>query len=151
MNNRSECVVSFISNLMPSYCGCRVDGAWCAESLDDGTLITPVVDESDDPSDAFVRVRWQGDVARQSEVLADSIATVAVVRHVNLHYSGQPIERTAKEIEFLSRHYQFKTGGALYLPCEKVPTGLAVSVAAAVGRLGEAAVIEVLKKATGFA
>lgn len=150
MKHRSESVVSFISNLMPSYHGRRIGELWCAESLDDGTLIFPIAEEFDTTSDAFLRVCWQGHSERESEVLADSLATVAVVRHIELHYCGQPIERAARELQFLSQHYQFKTGGSLYLPYDKVPAGLANAVASAVGRLGDAAVIELLKKAVGF-
>lgn len=128
-----------------------MDDIWCAESLDDGTLILPVQDvEAGPDGDAWVVVRWQGDAGRQSEVHADSIATIAVVRHFQLHYAGQPAERMAREMEALSQHYEFKTGGQLYLPYERAPTGLVAAVHGALGRLGEASVIELLKKAAGL-
>ena|SRR5690606_10445833 len=149
--SKSRSVVSFIANLMPSYHGRSLNDVVCAESLDDGTLIIPdQSDELDRHDDGWVFVRWQGDAGRQSEVLADSIATVAVVRHVQLHYAGQPIARMASEIEGLSQHYEFKTGGHLYLPYERAQSGLVSVVNRALGRLGEAAVIEVLKKSAGL-
>lgn len=148
---RSERVVSFIANLMPSYQCCLVNDVPSAQSLDDGTLIIPVLDEqSGAAGDAWVSVRWQGDPARQTEVQADSVAAIAVVRHMRLHFAGQPLERMAREMEALAQHYEFKTGGSLYLPYERAPVGVLPVVRTAVSRLGESAVIEILKKAAGI-
>jgi len=148
---KSERVVSFISNLVPSYQSRLINEVACAESLDDGTLIIPIIDEQADAvGDAWVSIRWQGDPARQAEVQADSVATIAVVRHMRLHYAGQPLERMAREMEALAQHYEFKTGGSLYLPYERAPAGVLPVVRTAVARLGESAVIEVLKKAAGI-
>lgn len=86
---KSELVVSFIANLMPSYQFRVVNDVACAESLDDGTMIVPVLDEQTDAvGDAWVSVRWQGDPGRQTEVQADSVPTIAVVRHIRLHFAG---------------------------------------------------------------
>lgn len=151
---KSERVVSFIANLMPSYHGRRVNGDWAAESLDDGTLILPIEEGSAkdiDYDDAgFVRIFWQGDRTREAVVVGDYVATIAVVRHVNLHYAGQPADRLDFELEGLAAHYHFKTGGGLYLPYERVSENFFSVMSRALGRLGEAGVIEVLKKAAGF-
>jgi hypothetical protein len=53
-------------------------------------------------------------------------------------------------MEGLSQHYEFKTGGQLYLPYERAPNGLVSAVHGALARLGEAGVIELLKKGAGF-
>lgn len=146
---KSAAIVSFIGNLMPSYHSRSVDGSRCAESLDDGTLIFPVDQAESDLEDGWVIVRWQADPTRQSEMLGDLLATIAVVRHVQLHYAGQPAERLASELEMLAQHYEIKTGGSLYLPYERVPTGVAALVRKAMGRLGERGLIELLTKAVG--
>lgn len=144
---KSEAIVAFIANLMPSYQSRTVDEKLCAESLDDGTQIFHVDESESEPDDGWVLVRWQADRTRNSEVLGDLIATVAVVRHVNLHYQGQPAERLAAELEMLAQHYEIKTGGGLYLPYEKVPTGVVPLVRKAMSKFGERGLIELLTKA----
>lgn len=71
------------------------------------------------------------------------------VRYVQLHYTGQPRDRLANELELLAQHYEFKTGGSLYLPYERVPTGVSALVQKAMQRLGERGLIELLAKAAG--
>lgn len=56
----------------------------------------------------------------------------------------------ARETEALAQHYEFRTGGRLNLPYERAPAGVLPFVRTAVARLGESAVIEVLKKAAGI-
>lgn len=151
MNDQSAAVVGFISNLMPLYDGEHHEHTWCARSLEDGTLILPVLDPDDeDPENAFVRVRWQGAQERESVVSGGYLATLAVVRYVQLHQAGQPAKRVTAELEHLAQHFSYKTGCSLYLPYERPGADLSSAVRRAVGRLGEGAVVNMLTKAVGF-
>ena len=147
----SAAVVDFIAGLMPLYDGERLDRVWCARSLEDGTLMIPLpAAEDDDPDNAFVRVRWQGTAAGEQIVSGRYVATIAVVRYVQFHATGQPAERTAAELAHMSQHFTFKTGLSLYLPYETSGPELVSAVRKAVGRIGESAVVNVLTKAAGF-
>jgi hypothetical protein len=80
MTNKSQAVVHFLASLIPLYSGEQHEGTWCARSLHDGTLVLPV-DESDrDEERGTVRVRWQGDPARASDVDGDDLVAVALER-----------------------------------------------------------------------
>ena len=151
MNEQSVAVVSFIANLMPVYDGEHLEGAWCARSLEDGTLILPALEPSDEAlENAFVRVRWQGAPERESVASGGYLATLAVVRYVQLHQAGQPSKRIAAELEHLAQHFTYKTGCSLYLPYERPGADLAGAVRGAVSRLGEGVVVNLLTKAAGF-
>lgn len=144
--SQSEAIVGFIANLIPLYNGEHVDGVWCARALSDGTLILPL--RGDDEGDAFVTVRWQGDPLRTSQVLASLIATLAVGRYVEFHSMAKSSKETGAEMERLADHYRFKTGNSLHF--EAIDPALAELVSKAISRLGEAAVIEALKKTLGM-
>lgn len=144
--NQSQAIVDFIANLIPLYDGEGVEGVWCARALSDGTLILPL--EGDGECDAFVTVRWQGDPLRTSQVLASLIATLAVGRYVEFHSIAKTPKETRIEIERLAEHYRFKTGNSLHF--ETIDPALADLVSKAISRLGEAAVIEALKKVLGM-
>ncbi|UOF15589.1 hypothetical protein IEQ11_02675 [Lysobacter capsici] len=152
MTSKSAAIVGFIANLMPLYEGEHVDDHWCARSLTDGTLILPF-DEAAAGIDAaeeqgWVRVRWQGDPNREIETYGSNIATLAVVRYVELHQVGQPAKRVISEVEGLAQHFTFKTGCSLYLPYDKdISPDLVSAVKTAVNRIGEKALIGLLLKA----
>lgn len=154
MTSKSAAIVGFIANLMPLYEGERVDDFWCARSLTDGTLILPVDEASagvdGTEEDGWVRVRWQGDPGREIETGGSNIATLAVVRYVELHQVGQPAKRVTSEIEGLAQHFTFKTGCSLYLPYDNdISPDLVSVVRTAVSRIGEKALIGLLLKAIG--
>jgi hypothetical protein len=144
--SQSQAIVGFIANLIPLYSGEGVDGVWCARALSDGTLILPL--EGDDEGDAFVTVRWQGDPLRTSVVLASLVATLAVGRYIEFHSMAKSPKETGSEMERLAEHYRFKTGNSLHF--EAIDPALAELVGKAISRLGEAAVIEALKKILGM-
>lgn len=155
MTSKSAAIVSFIANLMPLYEPEQVGDTRCARSLEDGTLILPVdeaaVGVDPDEEQGWVRVRWQGDSSREVETDGSNIATLAVVRYVELHQMGQPATRVISEIEGLAQHFTFKTGCSLYLPYDKDMSPNTVSVVrAAVSRMGEKALVDLLLKAMGL-
>jgi hypothetical protein len=149
MDGRSAAIVSFIANLMPLYDGERVGEVWAARSLQDGTLLLPLDESGWDEERGTVLVRWQGDPARGQQVEGSYLATLAVVKYVELHQLGQPAERVTAELEHLAQHFQFKTGCDLYLPETHTSPDLVTVVHKAVRRLGEDAVSSLLLKALG--
>lgn len=116
MSNKSAAIVGFIANLLPLYFGERQDDRWCARSLQDGTLILPFNAEDDPDDEGWVRIHWQGDPLRQTDVLGDRIATLALERYVRLHGVGAREEAIAAELWFMAEHFHFKTGCHIYLP-----------------------------------
>ena len=150
MEGKSAAIVRFIANLMPLYDGEKVGEAWAARSLQDGTLLLPVDESEWDEELGTVLVRWQGDPAREQQVEGTYLATLAVVRYVELHQLGQPVERVAAELEHLAQHFQFKTGAHLYLPATGTSPDLVDAVHRAVGRLGEDAVSALLLRTVGL-
>ncbi len=147
IDNSSQRIVNFIGNLYPLYVQEDVNGVWCARSLSDGTLILPL-GEPEDSSDGFVSVHWQGDPTRRTEVQGVFIASVAVARYVELNHTATHSKPMRDAMEHISNHFTVKTGEALTF--EAPDSGLLSLVGQAVGRLGEAAVIEVLKKQLGL-
>jgi len=146
---QSESIVAFIANLLPLYQGEEHEGRWCARSLTDGTLILPVVHpDAENADDGWVTVHWQGDPARQSTVLATQMASVAIARYVELHHTATFSKAMRDEMAQMSHHFTVKTGE--HLAFELPDSGLFELVGKAVGRLGEAAVIEILKQHVGL-
>lgn len=131
---------------MPLYFGERDRNSWCARDLRDGTLIMPFSKEEDMENEGWIRVCWQGDPQRQTEVLGQQIATLALERYVRLHGIGVDEEAIAAELYFLARHFTFKTGCSICLPQLKAPPHPAVRV---VQRMGEGVLINLLSKLTG--
>ena len=146
MNNKSAAIVGFIANLMPLYSGERHEALWCARSLQDGTLILPFGPREDTEDEGWIRVCWQGDQQRQTEVLGDKIATLALERYVRLHGVGADEEAISAELYFLAQHFTFKTGRHAYLPQLKKPAHPAVR---AVRRMGEGVLVNLLSKVAG--
>jgi len=116
MSEKSDAIVHFIANLMPLYQGEQHDGEWCARSLTDGTLILPVDESGDVDEGGWVRVRWQGDTAREQEVQGELLASVTLERFVRFHGVGFSEEAIAAELGYMARHFTFKTGCHVYLP-----------------------------------
>lgn len=142
----SKRIVAFIANLLPLYVGEQVNDIWCARSLQDGTLILPA-DGVDVPDD-FVLVHWQGDPTRRTEVQGVFIASLAVARYVELHHTATHSKSMRSEMEHISDHFTVKTGEVLTFDASD--SGLLNLVGQAIGKLGEAAVIELLKKQVGL-
>lgn len=151
MTSKSASIVGFIANLMPLYVGERVGDDWCARSLADGTLILPVNEAADvDPGheEGWVRVHWQGDPGRETEALGSHMASIALVRYIEMQSLGQPAKRVASEFEFMASHFSFKTGGSLDLLHQTdVSPDLISLLKTTVGRWGERAVFAALMKA----
>lgn len=149
MTSKSAAIVGFIANLMPLYEPEQLGDIWCARSLTDGTLVLPV-DEATagvdpDEEQGWVRVRWQGDPNREIETFGANIATLAVIRYIELNSLGQPAKKVAVELEHLERHFMFKTGCSLYLHAEiEAPSALMVAVRKAAGRMGERALADLI-------
>ena len=150
MEGKSAAIVRFIANLMPLYDGEKVGEAWAARSLQDGTLLLPLDESEWDEELGTVLVRWQADPAREQRVEGTYLATLAVVRYVELHQLGQPAERVAAELEHLAHHFQVKTGCNLYLPDVDTSPRLSEVLQKAVSRLGEDAVSNLLLRAMGL-
>lgn len=146
-DNPSQRIVNFIGQLLPLYVQENVNGVWCARSLTDGTLILPI-DAPEDTGDGFVAVHWQGDPCRRTEVQGVFIASVAVARYVELHHTATFSKPMRDEMEHISHHFTVKTGEELTF--DAPDSGLLGLVGQAVGKLGEAAVIEILKKQVGL-
>ncbi|MEO9091112.1 MAG: hypothetical protein ABI247_12355 [Rhodanobacter sp.] len=142
-------VVRFIAGLMPLYDDEGHDGAWCARSLTDGTLIFPV-DESDwDEERGTVKVWWQGDAKREQLAQGTHLASLALERYVRLHGVGYSEEAIAWELWYMARHFHFKTGCYVYLPqLPEPPTRLQKAGRKAL-QMGQGLLVNLLSKLSG--
>lgn len=146
-DNLSQRIVTFIGHLLPLYVEECVNGVWCARSLADGTLILPI-DDPEKSADGSVAIHWQGDHTRRTEVQGIFIASLAIARYTELHHTATYSKDMRIEMEHMSNHFTVKTGETLVF--ESPDSGLFELIAKAVGKLGEAAVIEILKKQVGL-
>ena len=149
MSDKSAAVVKFIASLMPHYTLEQVNEAWCARSLEDGTLISPADESESDEPRGIVRVQWQGSPDREQEADGTAIAALALVRYVELHQLAQPDKRKATMYAELAFHFQLKTGCVLPTPEYLQDSALSDALARAVGRFGESAVVNALLKMLG--
>jgi hypothetical protein len=150
MQSRSSAIVSFIANLLPLYDGERHGDLWCARSMQDGTLIVPVDESAWDEERGTVLIRWQGDAAREQLVEGTYLATLALVRFVELNGLGLPQKVVRLELEQLAQHFYFKTGCHLDFPANQPSSNLNKAVFDAVQRLGESTVTSLLLRAAGL-
>ncbi len=146
MTVKSATIVSFIANLLPLYYGECQGEAWCARSLQDGTLILPFNPREDVDDEGWVRIQWQGDPQRQTEALGTSIAALALERYVRLHGVGADEEAIADELWFMAEHFRFKTGCHIDLPQLRKPVHPAVRTAK---RMGEGVLVNFISKIAG--
>lgn len=146
LSNRSTAIVGFVGNLAPLFWGERHGEFWCARSLHDGTLILPFSADEDAEDEGWVRVLWQGDPSRQTEILGASIATLALERYVRLHGVGADEESIAAELYFMAEHFTYKTGCHAYLPQLRMPAHPAIRAAK---RMGEGVLVSLLSKVAG--
>ncbi|WP_448670192.1 hypothetical protein [Pseudoxanthomonas mexicana] len=147
MSNKSAAIVRFIANLMPLYQGERHDGHWCARSVQDGTLILPLGPE-DDPDDAgWIRLHWQGDPMRQTEMQGDQIAALALERYVRLHGTGASEDAIAAELWFMAKHFHHKTGCDVDLPQLPEPSHPLVRTAK---QMGQGVLVNLMSKIAGI-
>lgn len=144
MSGKSEAVVGFIANLLPLYDGERHDDLWCARSLIDGTLILPIDDSHDDDQLGWVRVRWQGDPAREQEARGDMLASVALERYVRLHGTGYDEEAIAGELWYMARHFHFKTACRIYLPQLREPPSITSRVLKHATEIGKGVLVNLI-------
>ncbi len=143
----SQSIVDFIGHLLPLYVQEEFGGVRCARSLVDGTLIVPF-EEPEDEQNGWVKIHWQGDPARVSEVQGVFIASVAVARYVELHHRATHAKNTQSAMAHLSDHFVVKTGESLVF--DAPDSELVPLVGKAVTKIGETAVMELLKKQVGL-
>jgi hypothetical protein len=144
----SHRIVDFISKLLPLYIHEEVEGVWCARSLVDGTLILPM-DEPDDYEEGFVTVHWQGDSSRVTTVQGIFIASYAVTKYVELHTLAERSKDTNSEMIRLAHHFTVKTGKSLSFDIED-NSELFQLISKAVSKVGQASLIELIKKSIGL-
>lgn len=150
MSEKSEAIVGFIANLMPLYQGERHDGDWCACSLMDGTLILPIDESGNEEEEGWLRVRWQGDPAREQEVQGFLLASVALERYVRFHGIGFSEEALAAELGFMAQHFTYKTGCHVYLPQLPDPPSRLTKIARGALTMGQGVLVNVFSKVTGL-
>jgi hypothetical protein len=150
MPKSSDRYVTFISNLSPLYHHERVNNMWCARSLRDGTLLLPQRDIDESLDDDWITVWWQGDPSRATDVRGYQLASVALVDYVQFHSVGKSAKHAADLLEHLSQHFNYKTGGELYLPYAEEELRALGKVLETVKRVGPDLAWEVLKKSLGL-
>lgn len=129
---------------MPLYQGERHGGDWCARSLTDGTLILPVDESDNDEDEGWLRVRWQGDAAREQEVQGFLLASLALERYVRFHGVGYDEQALAGELGFLAQHFAHKTGCHLYLPQLPEPPTVADRVLKHAKEIGKGVLVNLI-------
>ncbi|WP_305803955.1 hypothetical protein [Stenotrophomonas sp. YIM B06876] len=147
MSGKGEAVVGFIANLLPLYDGEQHDDLWCARSLTDGALILPVDESGSDDEQGWVRVRWQGDPAREQETRGDMLASVALERYVRWHTVGYDEQAIANELWHMAQHFHFKTDCHVYLPQLREPLHPLVSVGKRALTMGQGVLVNLVSKA----
>lgn len=143
----SQSIVDFIGHLMPLYTQEWVGGALCARSLSDGTLVLPM-EEPQGEEGGWVSVHWQGDPNRSTQVQGVYMASIAIARYVELHHVATHSREMRTQMDHFSHHFTVKTGESLLF--EEPEESLMPLVLKAVGKFGETAVVEVLKKQLGL-
>ena len=146
MSAISRAVVGFLANLLPLYTGEQREGVWCARSLVDGTLVLPVDESGRDEERGAVRVLWQGDQLRTTEIDGSDLVTIALEHYVRLHGVGAHEDDIAAELWFMARHFHFKTGVSVYLPNLKEPPHPLLRTAK---RFGEGVLTNLASKVVG--
>jgi hypothetical protein len=136
--------VGFIANLLPIFTFDQVNDLNAARSLQDGTLIRPLV--VDEPCDEFVEVWWQGDSGRSTHVMTDLIASRAVVDFVRFHSVGKDPDYSKQLLDHLREHYEHKTSRSLYLPYADDGQSVGGNIIKGAKRYWPDAVWEILKK-----
>lgn len=149
MSEKSEAIVRFIANLMPLYQGEHHDGDWCARSLMDGTLILPIDESGDEEEEGWLRVRWQGDSAREQEVQGFLLASVALERYVRFHGIGFNEEAIAAELGFMAQHFTHKTGCHVYLPQLPDPPSRLTKITRGALTMGQGVLVNLISKPFG--
>lgn len=149
MSEKSEAIVGFIANLMPLYQGERHDGDWCARSLTDGTLILPVDESAHEEEEGWLRVRWQGDPAREQEIQGFLLASVALERYVRFHGIGFDEEAHAAELGFMAQHFTYKTGCHAYLPQLPDPPSRLTKITRGALTMGQGVLVNLISKPFG--
>ncbi len=148
-DGKSAAVVGFLANLMPLYTHEDRDGVWCARSLQDGTLVLPVDESAWDDARGTVRVHWQGDAARATEVDGGQLAALALERYVRLHGAGASEEAIVAELWFMAEHFHVKTDCHAYLPqLDAPPTAFKRGARSAV-TFGHGVLVNVVSKLLG--
>lgn len=146
MSHVSRAIVSFIANLSPLYDSLSIEGKPCAIDLGDGTRISPIDSDDDEP---WVSVHWQGDAGRSKDADATMIATLALVRYVQFHSIGFDSASQRAMLEQLRLHFTVKTGHSLYLPYHQDPEIQGSGIHAFAGDIGKEVLRVLLGKALG--
>lgn len=145
----SHRIVEFISHLLPLYVEEEVAGVWCARSLVDGTLILPMDETEEDHENGMVTVHWQGDPSRVTVTQGVFLASYAVTKYVELRHLAESAKDTKDEMRHLAHHFSVKTGESLSFDFED-DSELFRLIGKAVGKVGQATVIELIKKSVGL-
>ncbi|MEQ1526524.1 MAG: hypothetical protein ABL911_07250 [Gallionella sp.] len=148
MEGASHRIVNFIGGLIPLYTHDHVDGVLGARSLVDGTLILPM-DEDEGGGNGLVTVHWQGDSNRTTVVQGVFIASYAIAKYVELHSIVETNKDTKNEMSHMIHHFEIKTGETLVFHVEE-NSELFSLLGKAVGKVGQEAVIEIIKKQIGL-
>jgi hypothetical protein len=109
MDNKSEKVVLFLSNLDTHFQGKTVDGKFCSERTTDGTLVL-CPEDSEAREQGHLVVYWQGDPNRKTVVLSQEFVREAVIDYVDRRSRVEIIDDKKAEIDFMFRHFGVKTG-----------------------------------------
>lgn len=134
---KSAAIVQFLGSLSPVYTREFTDEGIWARSLLDGTLVLPVDESEWDEPEGRVRVWWQGDAARSSEVQGIQLVAVVLERYVRHQLVGRTEEEIAAELWYMARHFTLKTGCHAFLPMLEAPPHPLVRKARAALRIGE--------------
>jgi len=141
---KSERIVGFIANLIPLYIPAQHGHLNAARSLEDGTLVLPVPNGEWGDEDGMVRILWQGDPERSTDAWGDYFATPILDRYVRLHAPGASEDAIHAELWFMAKHFEFKTGGSIYLPHLKPPPHPIVRVGKKAVEFGQGILINLL-------
>lgn len=148
-DGKSAAIISFLANLMPVFVGEHRDGIYCARSVQDGTIILPI-NEPAEEEQGTVRVHWQGDERRESDINGSDVAALALDRYVRLHGAGASEDAIAAELWFMVEHFRRKTGCDVYLPNLKEPRGRAAAAGRTLSEMGQGVVANLFTKLIGI-
>lgn len=150
-DNRSQRVVDFLANLAPLF-GPEWQGeSRYARSLSDGSLYAATPQDSGlDQIPVWIRVHWNGDPTRSSEVDGEDVATIALERYVRLHATGYGEETVAAELWHMAKHFNFKTGCSLNLPQLREPPSHFERASRRALEMGQGVLVDLLKKFVGI-
>ncbi len=147
--NKSQRIVNFIGGLTPAYDRYLHGKKHAAISLEHGHIyVAP--DDPDACEEGIVRVYWQSDSARQSEIVGSRLVALAIARYAQLQMVPHS-EETQFEFREMANHFEVKTGCTIGCGMEASDDEpLSVLVTRAASKLGKEAVIALIKAKLGL-